>query len=104
MSLLWNGFLEQEEIFNLRSKGAIGHICGYYYDINGQIIDTKIHKSIIGLDINKIIHKECVIGVAGGPSKIKSILGALRGQLVNVLITDEKTALNVITMDSYGTI
>ncbi|QUI22527.1 sugar-binding transcriptional regulator [Vallitalea pronyensis] len=104
LSLLWNGFLEQEEIFNLRSKGAIGHICGYYYDLNGQIIDTKIHKSIIGLDINKIIHKEYVIGVAGGPSKIKSILGALRGQLINVLITDEKTALNIITMDAYGSI
>ncbi|GKX29860.1 glucitol operon activator [Vallitalea longa] len=104
LSLLWNGFLEQEEIFNLRSKGAIGHICGYYYDINGNIIDTKIHKSIIGLDIKKIIKKEYVIGVAGGASKIKSIYGALKGELINVLVTDEKSALNVITMDSYGSI
>lgn len=104
LSLLWNGFLEQEEIFNLRSKGAIGHICGYYYDIHGNIIDTKIHDSIIGLDINNIIKKEYVIGVAGGPTKFKSILGALRGNLINVLITDEKTALNVITMDSYGSL
>ncbi|MDF2612399.1 MAG: sorC [Clostridia bacterium] len=102
ISLLWSGFIEQEEIFNLRNLGAIGHICGYYYDINGQIVNTKLHESIIGLDIKRVMQKEYIIGVASGQSKVKSILGAMRGQLINVLITDEKTALNVLSMDRYG--
>jgi len=32
-----------------------------------------------------------VIGVTGGPDKVESIRAALKGKLINVLITDDNT-------------
>jgi DNA-binding transcriptional regulator LsrR (DeoR family) len=37
-----------------------------------------------------------VIGIAGGDNKVEAILGALRGGFINILITDEETALKII--------
>jgi len=40
------------------------------------------------------------IGVAGGPSKVEPILGALRGGLVTTLVTDVRTAEAVLDASS----
>jgi DNA-binding transcriptional regulator LsrR (DeoR family) len=37
-----------------------------------------------------------VIGVAGGAVKARAILGALRGRLIKVLITDERAAQDIL--------
>jgi DNA-binding transcriptional regulator LsrR (DeoR family) len=39
---------------------------------------------------------ENVIGIAGGPTKVKAIHGALVGGYLDVLITDEGTAEKLI--------
>jgi DNA-binding transcriptional regulator LsrR (DeoR family) len=39
------------------------------------------------------------IGVAGGPAKVRPILGALRGQLMTILVTDLPTAEAVLALD-----
>ena len=54
----------------------------------------------IGLNldqIRKIKHKICI---AIGQEKVAAILGALRGQLVNVLFTDENTAASLLKAGS----
>lgn len=93
--IISNSYLSNKEKNELIEKGAVGLICGNYFDINGKLIKTSIDKDIIGLDFNKIIEKE-VIGIAYGKDKIKPILGALRGGFLNTLITDQITALNVL--------
>jgi DNA-binding transcriptional regulator LsrR (DeoR family) len=50
----------------------------------------------IGLNldqIRKIKHKICI---AIGQDKVAAILGALRGNLANVLVTDENTAASLL--------
>jgi len=42
------------------------------------------------------------IGVAGGPGKIRPILGALRGGLITTLVTDQRTAELVVDLDDTG--
>jgi DNA-binding transcriptional regulator LsrR (DeoR family) len=47
-----------------------------------------------------------VVGVAGGPQKLAAVLGALRGGLIKVLITDNLTAEALCQMEekeTYGT-
>jgi dihydroxyacetone kinase-like protein len=39
------------------------------------------------------------IGIAGGSGKIKAILGALRGEYINILVTDDITAAAVLHME-----
>jgi dihydroxyacetone kinase-like protein len=49
-------------------------------------------KRIIGIDLVKLRACRRVVGVAGGAQKVPAILGALRGGLIDVLITDQHTA------------
>jgi len=37
-----------------------------------------------------------VIGVAGGPAKLKAIHAALKSQLIDVLVTDHVTAIELL--------
>ena len=55
---------------------------------------------MIGLTLEEIKTIPHVVGVAGGNLKIESILGALRTRIINVLIIDEKTAQEVILLNS----
>jgi DNA-binding transcriptional regulator LsrR (DeoR family) len=49
-------------------------------------------KRVIGIDLVKLRACKRVVGVAGGVQKVNAILGALRGGLIDVLITDQRTA------------
>ena len=95
-SILWNSYLGQEEKLHLKKMGSVGLFCGRYYDINGKMADTALHDKIFGLEIEEIVAREHVICVAQGREKVLPILGALHGKLFNTLITDERTAMNVL--------
>lgn len=98
-NILWNSYLSKEEKGYVLEKEPLGLFCGRYYDINGEIIEMELHDRIFGLEVDEIVKKEHVIGVSMGREKVLPILGALRGKLIKTLITDERTALNVLIRD-----
>lgn len=99
-SQTWLGFLSKPIIKHLKEQGAVGHICAHHYDIEGQILDIDLHQGIVGAGLD-ILHKAPqVIGVASGKEKARAILGALRGKHINILITDDITAQNVLTLNT----
>ena len=93
--IIYNSYLSETERRELVDKGAIGLICGNYYDVNGNIIETSLDDNVIGLEFNKIISKN-VIGVAYGKEKALPVLGALRGHFLKTLVIDQMTALNIL--------
>ena len=90
---LWRaGFLDQRDEVRLKKAGAVGAMGGRFYNVYGETCFNDLDDRIIGLtldELRKIRHK---IGIASGSEKIDAILGALRGKLLDVFITDEKTA------------
>lgn len=93
---LWKQYLSDELIRQLHNEGAVGLFCGHYYDRNGRFIKSDLLELMISIDIQHMIQKEYVIGFTQGVEKVPAILGALNGHLINVLITDEKTALETL--------
>ena len=93
--IISNSYLSREEKKRMIREGVVGLICGYYFDIDGNVLKTSIDDQIIGLRFSRILEKQ-VIGVATGLDKVKPILGALRGDFLDTLITDEITAINVL--------
>ncbi|WP_346353945.1 sugar-binding transcriptional regulator [Azotosporobacter soli] len=91
-------YLDKKMIDALKAQGSIGHICAQHYDINGQVLATDIHQRLIGISLDDLHKIRQVIGVACGKVKVPSILGALRGQLINTLITDDVTARQVLEL------
>ena len=90
------GYISTEEISEMRAAGAVGDICGYHFSIDGTVLDLDVNRRIVhvSLDVMRNINK--VIGIAGGLIKAEAILGALSGRLINVLITDETAAQEVL--------
>ena len=53
---------------------------------------SSLMKRVIGIDLEKLRACRRVVGVAGGGQKVHAILAALRGGLIDVLITDQHAA------------
>ena len=90
------GYTDEAGIEMLQNRGAVGDILGHFFDINGQPVPCPIDDRLIGLSLDELKHIPMVVCVAGGPPKVQSILGALRGGCVNALITDEDTARAIV--------
>lgn len=79
---------------SIKSKDLIGDFINYYFDINGEVYIMNQSERTIPLDILRGIPEK--IAIAGGYQKIESIIGAMRASLIDTLITDIKTAKNII--------
>ena len=90
------GFLSSANLRRLLAQGAVGDITARYFDINGKRVLGEVDDRAIGLLWEDIEGLENVVGVACGTNKTKAILGALRTGLLDVLITDDRTAAAVL--------
>jgi DNA-binding transcriptional regulator LsrR (DeoR family) len=81
---------------DLIKKGAVGDINLRYFDALAQRIASELDDRIIGLTLDEISRIELVVGVAGGSAKYKAIQAALKGKLIDVLVTDHVTAQQLL--------
>ncbi|WP_448336157.1 sugar-binding transcriptional regulator [Bellilinea sp.] len=88
--------LSWEEMNSLLKKGAVGDIALRFFDDMGHPIKNEIDERVIGISLEELRRIKRVVGVAGGPQKVNVIRGALRGGLINVLITDQMTAQQLL--------
>jgi DNA-binding transcriptional regulator LsrR (DeoR family) len=88
--------LSWEEMDSLLKKGAVGDIALRFFDETGHPIENDIDGRVIGITLEQLRRIRRVVGVAGGPQKANVIRGALRGGLINVLITDQITAQQLL--------
>jgi DNA-binding transcriptional regulator LsrR (DeoR family) len=96
-SLFKMGYLSETDLQRLIGKGAVGDILGRFFDAGGRIIEDEVHDRVIGIPLEALRDARKVsIGVSGGPSKIETIRAAVKSGYINVLITDEKTAIAVL--------
>ena len=84
--------LAQRDIETLKQAKAVGDIALRYFDADGVPIRLDINQRTIGLTLEQIKRIPCVMGIAGGEAKLEVISAALRGNLLEVLVTDEGTA------------
>ncbi len=83
----------------LRERKAVGMITAYYFDIEGNIIESE-NDIVIRLPLEILRKVRRVIAISGGEKKISSTHGALMTGMVTHLITDEITARKIIKMQS----
>jgi len=74
----------------LRQK-AVRDILRQFFNIQGEKIDSEIHQRNVAFPLEELWKMKNVISVAGGKSKVPSILGALWGRFIKILINDEET-------------
>lgn len=96
-SLFQMGYLSGQDLERLIGKGAVGDILSRFFDADGNIIEDEVHDRVIGIPLEVLRDDQKVsIGVAGGASKTEAIIAAMRQKYINVLITDENTATEIL--------
>jgi len=88
--------LNEKDIRCLEERGAIGDIALQFFDKNGDKVKTDLDKRIVGLSLQEMKKIKRVIAVAGGKEKLHVVHAVLKGKLVNVIITDDYIAKNLI--------
>ncbi len=102
-SLLRTGYLTADELDEIGRTGAVGDICGTHFDADGHILDIDVNRRVVGINLRELLAGRCqVIAVGGGRLKAPAIIGALRGRLIDVLVTDSNAAEEVLSMPSQG--
>jgi DNA-binding transcriptional regulator LsrR (DeoR family) len=93
--LYQDGFVTLAELAALQKAGAVGEIMGWAFEKHGRLIDGMTNARVASGPIPSI--QNCrVIAIAKGPRKLAGIAAAVKGQLVNGLITDEWTAARLL--------
>src|SRR5262249_54089046 len=96
------GLVSLEELDQARREGAVGDICGNFYNIAGQPRPGPFADRAVGIRLSDLAAAPLSIGCASGSEKVASIVGALTGRYLNVLVTDELTAVGVLESIGEG--
>jgi len=94
------GYFPRQEMEAMFRNGAVGDVCGLFFDINGKAMNSALQERVIGIDVEGLKKIPLRIGISGGAEKVRPIIGALRGNYVNTLITDSVTAQTVLDFES----
>jgi len=84
------------ELKNLRQMGAVGDICLRFFDAQGVPVFSPLNDRVLGISLDNLKKVKRCVAIAGGKRKREAICAALRGGLINVLITDRFTAENIV--------
>lgn len=89
-------YFNEKYINHLVELGCVGDIGFRWYDIDGQAVEHDYIDRTIGYDILENKNDALIVAVAGGEKKYEAILGALRGNFIDVLITDKNMAERLV--------
>lgn len=94
--LVMDGFMTPQEVNALKAANIVGEITSWVYDADGNLAQGGYNDRVASAPLMQAGDKP-VIGVANGPAKVAAIRAALRGRLINGLITDEATAEGILS-------
>lgn len=77
------------------AQEAVGDICLWHFDAQGRIY-ARGETLLISITPEQLKRAKRVVAVAGGLKKVRAIRAALMGGLVNILVTDERTAVGLL--------
>lgn len=93
---IWSGFYGDEAIQELERGKVVGDICSQFYDQQGRQVKTSITDRTIAINLDLIKKARYSIGVAESLEKVPGIIGALNGHYLDVLVTTEETAREIL--------
>lgn len=89
--LYLDGFITEAELKALQRAGAVGEIVGWAFDAQGRMIEGLTNERVASAVLPSR-ETSLVVALAKGERKLPGIRAALNRRLVNGLITDERTA------------
>lgn len=92
----WGAAVPEQDLTRLVQRRAVGDVCLNFFDARGTLIEDDLRERVIGIPADELLAVPRRIGVAGGRSKTAAVAAACRGHWVNVLVTDQFTARQLV--------
>jgi DNA-binding transcriptional regulator LsrR (DeoR family) len=86
------GVLAAGDIDRLERRGAIGEVCGRFFDAAGAECDTPFRDRVVGIGLDDLRRVRQVVAVVTGGDRRDAILAAVRGGLIKGLVIDRAGA------------
>lgn len=91
------GEISLNEINYLKSLGVIGDINSNFIDAQGALVANQIQDRIINVTLDDLKIIENTIAIATGQRKGQATKAALMSDAVNILLTDSKLAMTLLS-------
>lgn len=95
-SIVKTGYVTEENLREIREKGAVGDVLMRYYDASGRRVALSFDERTVSLEWESIRKLPLVVALAFGEGKLEAIRGALVGGVIQGLVTDRSTAIALI--------
>jgi DNA-binding transcriptional regulator LsrR (DeoR family) len=95
-SLYKAGYLDDAQLKRLTRDGAVGDICGQFFNSAGEACARDLAERTVAIDLDDLRAKSLAVAIAGGNHKVEAVRGMLRGRFCSVLITDRDTARTLL--------
>ena len=89
-------YIGDEHLPRMVERGAVGDMCGIYYDRDGQIIKSGLESRMIAASAEQLKAAGSLMAVACGENKAVAVLGALRTGLISTLFIDQAMAEEIL--------
>jgi len=90
------GVLEPSAMAEVRAAGAVGEICGRFFDDRGQECDTDLRDRVVSIGLDKLQECPDVMAVLSGPHRGVAMRAAIRGGIVKSIVLDQAGALSLL--------
>ena len=90
------GYLEAEDLAELRAAGVVGDVCTVFLRADGTYSDITLNRRATGptpAELRRVPRRVCAVA---GDNKVPPLLGALRAGVVTDLVIDEITATRLV--------
>src|SRR3569623_1069870 len=94
--LYLDGFITESELKALQKAGAVGEIVGWAFDAQGRMIEGLTNDRVASAPMPSRA-RSLVEALAMGEKKLPGTIAALNRRLVNGLMTDERTAMRLLS-------
>ncbi|CUH95536.1 hypothetical protein P22_1607 [Propionispora sp. 2/2-37] len=98
-TLMETGYVSGETLDKFVEEGTVGDILLQFFDQDGHLDKfTSFNRRVAGMPIEQLKKVQKRIGIAGGVHKARAVRGAIRGEFINILITDYDCAVALLEL------
>ncbi|MGX7091142.1 sugar-binding transcriptional regulator [Hutsoniella sourekii] len=90
------GYLNEDNVEDLIKHNVVGDINSAFFDSNGQQVDFDQNRNVIGLSLDELKEIPLRMSIATSQSKTKPLAVALEHKLLNIIVTTDKLAENIL--------
>lgn len=98
------GVFTAAEVAQLREAGAVGEICGRFFDRHGRECRSRWRERCISIELDFLRKIPQVVGIAAGADRAPAVAAALQGGLLRSLLIDDRGARALLALPKSDTL